>query len=319
MFKKNQLVFKKYLNNFCEDIHCKKRVILSFYKYFLIINPENLFNFLQFHLKNKNVLGRIYISKEGINAVISIPFILYNYFKRFFRNLYSKTRKMYINYFFENKKIAFWDLRIKIKNQLVSSKIINFNFYPNNCGIYLNASLVNKYLFNKNFIFVDMRNSYEYEIGHFSNSLSIPSKTFREQLKKLPYYLNSYRDKNIVLYCTGGIRCEKSTALLKYYGFSKIYHIYGGILSYIQQVKQNNLPNYFKGKIFVFDSRLFKKITNDILSKCITCKKNTNRSHINCFNNFCHRLFIQCKKCSIKLNSCCSVECRRILYKKIYL
>ncbi|VFP83717.1 rhodanese-related sulfurtransferase [Buchnera aphidicola] len=292
-----------------------RNIILSFYKYFFVIDPKKLLNLIKLKLENKNILGRIYISEEGINALISVPIIQYKYIKHFFKRINKKTKRMYINYTIENKKIAFWDLRITIKKQIVSSKIKDFYFHQRNRGIYLNALLVNKYFFDPDYIFLDMRNSYEYEIGHFSNAITVPAKTFREQLEKLPEYLKIYKNKKIVMYCTGGIRCEKSTALLKYYGFSNVYHIYGGILSYIKQVKKYNLSNYFKGKIFVFDARLSEKITDDVLSQCINCKKYTDRTHINCFNNFCHRLFIQCRTCSIKLNSCCCLKCKKILYK----
>ncbi|VFP81141.1 UPF0176 protein YceA [Buchnera aphidicola (Cinara kochiana kochiana)] len=293
----------------------RKHMILSFYKYFFVNDPKKLLNLIKIKLEKKNILGRIYISEEGINALISIPIIQYKYIKHFFKNINKNTKRMYMNYTIEDKKIAFWDLKIIFKKQIVSNKIKNFSFYGRNQGIYLNAWLVNKYFFDPNCIFLDMRNSYEYEIGHFSNAMTLPAQTFREQLEKLPKYLDLHKNKKIIMYCTGGIRCEKSTALLKYYGFPHVYHIYGGILSYIKQVKKYNLPNYFKGKIFVFDARLSEKITDDILSKCMNCQKYTDRVHINCFNDFCHRLFIQCRTCSIKLNSCCCLTCKNTLYK----
>ncbi|VFP79238.1 rhodanese-related sulfurtransferase [Buchnera aphidicola] len=313
MYKIKKIVSNNNLKNIYSHYLYNKRFILSFYKYFFILNPKKLLFFLQLNLENKNILGRIYISKEGINGTVSIPFDKYKYIKHLFKSIHSKTRRMYINYTIENKRMAFWNLKIKIKKQIVSSKIKNFCFSRKKIGIYLNAFLVNKYFFNKNFIFVDMRNSYEYEIGHFYNSITVPSRTFREQLEKLPKFLEFYKNKKIVLYCTGGVRCEKATALLKNNGFSKIYHIYGGILSYIKQVKKYNLPNYFRGKIFVFDNRLSEKITNDIFSQCINCKKYTDRIHINCLNDFCNRLFIQCRVCSIKLNSCCCLNCKNKL------
>ncbi|VFP78217.1 UPF0176 protein YceA [Buchnera aphidicola (Cinara cuneomaculata)] len=303
------------LKNIYNEVVSHKNMIVSFYKYFFVKDPKKLLNLITSKLEKKNILGRIYIAKEGINALISISDIQYRYFKHFFKRIDKKTKRMYMNYTIENKKIAFWNLKIKIKKQLVSSTINNFYFNRNNKGIYLNAFLVNKYFFDKDCIFLDMRNSYEYEIGHFSNAITLPAQTFREQLKKLPKYLKLHKHKKIVMYCTGGIRCEKSTALLKHHGFSNIYHIYGGILSYIKQVKKYNLPNYFKGKIFVFDARLSEKITNDILSKCITCDEYTDRTHINCFNNLCHRLFIQCRSCSIKLDSCCCLECKNIIHE----
>ncbi|ABJ90691.1 rhodanese-related sulfurtransferase [Buchnera aphidicola] len=316
IYKKNCLVLNSNLKNIYQNYKNKKYIIASFYKYFFISNPEKLLFFIKKILVKENILGRIYISTEGINASISIPYLKFKYIKNFFKNINQKTKKMYINYSIEKKQIAFFDLRIKIKKQIVSSKIKNFFFNNKNHGIYLTAHKVNKYIFNKDCVFVDMRNSYEYEIGHFYNSLTIPANTFREQLKKLPESLKLYKKKKIIMYCTGGIRCEKSTVLLKNYGFSKIYQIHGGILKYIKQTKKYNLPNYFQGKIFVFDARLSIKITNDIFSKCINCNKYTNRLHINCYNSSCNHLFIQCVFCSIQLSSCCSIHCKDTIYRQ---
>ncbi|VFP84988.1 UPF0176 protein YceA [Buchnera aphidicola (Cinara splendens)] len=317
MYKITKVSSNMHLKNIYLHSINNRRVILSFYKYFCVIDPLKLFFFLKSNLEKKNILGRIYIAKEGINATISIPFFKYKYIAQFFKKIDIKTKKMYINYTFENKQMAFWDLKIKIKKQIVSSKIKNFCFFKCKKSTYLNAFLVNKCFIDTDYIFLDMRNDYEYEIGHFSNALTIPARTFRDQLKKLPSYIEPYRNKKIVMYCTGGVRCEKSTALLKYYGFSHVYHIYGGILSYIKQVQKYNLPNYFKGKIFVFDARLSKKVTNDVFSICINCQKYTNHNHINCFNDSCHRLFIQCKRCSVKLNSCCCMDCKNQLHNII--
>lgn len=313
MYKMNQLIDNQSKKKIYLNKMCNKQIIISFYKYFFVLDTKELFYFIKLNLEKKNIFGRIYIATEGINGIISIPFKQYKYIKHFFKNLHSKTKKIYMNCSIERHAIVFLDLRIKIKKQIVSSKMKDFSLRKNIRGIYLNAFLVNKYFLNKKFVFVDMRNSYEYAIGHFRNAINIPAQTFREQLKKLPKALQLYHDKKIVMYCTGGVRCEKSTALLKNFGFSNVYHIYGGILSYITQTKKYNLPNYFQGKIFLFDSRLEKKITNDVFSKCINCKKYTNRAYINCFNNFCHRLMIQCKVCSIKLQCCCSVKCNNKL------
>ncbi|WP_075433908.1 rhodanese-related sulfurtransferase [Buchnera aphidicola] len=314
MYKKTQLISNTCLENVYSHYSCKKRIVLSFYKYFIILDPKKLCYLIKLNLEKKNILGRIYISEEGINALISIPFFEFSYIKHFFKCIHIKTKKMYMNASFENKKETFFDLRVKVKKQIISSQINNFYFNNKKRGIYLNAYLINKYILYKSCVLVDMRNSYEYEIGHFFNSITVPAQTFREQLKKIPKYLHQYKEKKVILYCTGGIRCEKATALLRNHGFSQVYHIYGGILCYLTQVKKYNLRNYFQGKVFVFDARLAKKVTNKIFSKCISCNQFTDRVHINCFNNFCHRLFIQCKVCSIKFDSCCSEKCQKKLF-----
>ncbi|MDE5285647.1 MAG: rhodanese-related sulfurtransferase, partial [Buchnera aphidicola] len=161
---------------------------------------------------------------------------------------------------------------------------------------------------DENVIFLDMRNSYEYRIGHFENAIEIKSTNFRSQLKLVVQKMNYAKKKKIVMYCTGGIRCEKATAWMIFNGFKNIYHIEGGIIGYVHDAKKNNLPIFFKGRNFVFDNRMSEKVSNDIISFCEQCNQSSD-IYVNCKYNKCHKLFIQCKKCSNKFNTCCSVEC----------
>ncbi|WP_343126404.1 rhodanese-related sulfurtransferase [Buchnera aphidicola] len=309
-------VQKKYISS----LELKKKVlkelflryVLSFYKYFFIKNPTEFSNKIKKIFIKKNILGRIYISKEGINAQISIPWYFLKFIKLFIKNLDIKLNNINFQRELSNKKISFWKLIIKIRSQILSSKIKNFIFDRNRVGKYLNAEQVNQYIHKKNAILVDMRNHYEYYIGHFKNSITYPSQTFKIQLKNLHNFLKDYKKKNIILYCTGGIRCEKATSLLLYYNFKNVFQIFGGILGYIHEAKIKNLPIYFLGKLFVFDARLEEKVTSDIFTKCKNCKKITNNKYINCRNNFCHLLFIQCNSCSKKFNFFCSEKCKNI-------
>ena len=123
--------------------------------------------------------------------------------------------------------------------------------------------------------------------------------------------LNNQKKNKLLLYCTGGIRCEKASAYLKFHNFKDVNQLKGGIISYAQQVKEKNLECKFKGKNFVFDSRMGENITEDIISICHQCDAPSNR-HTNCNNQACHILFIQCKKCADKFNGCCSIECNKI-------
>jgi UPF0176 protein len=161
---------------------------------------------------------------------------------------------------------------------------------------------------NPEIIFVDMRNSYEYEIGHFPNAVEIKSQTFREQLKKVIKVMDYAKNKKIVMYCTGGIRCEKATAWMLFNGFKYVYHLKGGIIGYVNDAKKNRLPILFKGSNFVFDNRMSEKISNDIISFCKQCNSLSDR-YVNCKFNPCHLLFIQCENCAIKFKNCCSNDC----------
>ena len=163
---------------------------------------------------------------------------------------------------------------------------------------------------------IDMRNHYEYEVGHFENAIEISSDTFREQLPMAVNMMNDKRDKNIIMYCTGGIRCEKASAYMLHKGFKNVFHLEGGIIHYTNQVKEKGLTNRFHGKNFVFDQRLGERITDEIIAKCHQCGKPAD-SHVNCINDACHLLFIQCDECKEKYEGCCSPECQEIIHLPI--
>jgi UPF0176 protein len=158
-----------------------------------------------------------------------------------------------------------------------------------------------------------MRNHYEYEVGHFENAIEVPSDTFREQLPMAVEMLKENKNRNIVMYCTGGIRCEKASAFMLHNGFDNVFHLEGGIINYAQQVKQQGTESRFKGKNFVFDDRLGERITEDVIAKCHQCSKPAD-THTNCKNDACHLLFIQCRECSQKYNGCCSAECQTVYH-----
>ena len=123
--------------------------------------------------------------------------------------------------------------------------------------------------------------------------------------------LKDQKDKNIVMYCTGGIRCEKASAWMKHNGFENVFQLNGGIIEYARQVQEQGLQNKFKGKNFVFDRRLGEKISHEVIAKCHQCGKPAD-THTNCKNEGCHLLFIQCDACVEKMNGCCCDECKTI-------
>lgn len=290
-----------------------KRIIMTFYKYFIIRDVIKIYTYINDFAKKRNILGRIYIASEGFNVHISVPLNYFDEVKFFFRSLHNNLYKIHYNCSLEHSKIAFFKLKIKIKKQIVSSKINNFCFLNEKKCIYLDTKNVNSFLLNSDVVFVDVRNSYEYNVGRFPKAIEIPSKTYRQQLSIMPMVLEPYKYKKIVLYCTGGVRCEKASVLLKKNNFKFVYQIYGGILNYLNDSKKNGYPILFKGKVFVFDNRLVEVVTNDILSPCKTCNKYIYNSYINCRNQKCHDLFLQCVYCKKKFKSCCSKECLNLI------
>ena len=157
-----------------------------------------------------------------------------------------------------------------------------------------------------------MRNHYESEIGHFKNAVTPDVDTFRDSLDIIEEDLKDHKeDKKLVMYCTGGIRCEKASAYYKHKGFKQVYQLEGGIIEYARQVESEGLENKFKGKNFVFDHRRGERISDDVVSNCHQCGKPCD-THENCANEACHLLFIQCSECKSLMDNCCSDECKEI-------
>ncbi len=288
------------------------RTTLSFYRYFRIEEPESFRAILYRQLKELSVMGRIYLAREGINAQVSVPEGNLESFKAW---LYSMEA---LNGVRLNKAVAddgksFYVLDIKIRKRIVADGINDPGFDMANKGKYVNAEQFNELTNDRGTIVIDMRNHYEYEVGHFENAFEIPSDTFREQLPMVTAMMKDSKDKNIILYCTGGIRCEKASAWMLYQGFQNVFHLDGGIIHYSNQVKEKGLPNKFHGKNFVFDQRLGERITEEIIARCHQCGKSAD-THVNCVNDACHLLFIQCEECKEKYDGCCSKECRDFIH-----
>ncbi|XBC37999.1 MAG: rhodanese-related sulfurtransferase [Buchnera aphidicola (Floraphis choui)] len=283
------------------------RITVSFYKYFFIKDVQKFRDDWYINFNSLKIFGRVYVAQEGINAQISIPINIYNDVKNFIYSYSDALNNVYINESLDNKK-SFWVLRIKTKKTILLDGLHRNSYNLNYSGIYLNAFDVNRIFNQKDVIFLDIRNHYEYKIGHFERSINIPVNTFREQLKEIVVFLKNEKNKKIVIYCTGGIRCEKTSSWMAYNKFKYIYQIRGGIIGYVNDARKNNLPIYFKGKNFVFDERISEVVSNDILSKCFQCDEYCD-AYKNCHNNFCHNLFIQCIKCSKKFKNCCSQNC----------
>jgi len=292
------------------QIDVEKRTTVSFYKYHPITEPRIFRDELYENLERLGVLGRIYIASEGINAQISVS---ENNFQAFKDYLYSIDflNGVRLNIALEDDGKSFWVLSVKVRKKIVADGIEDASFSMENRGAYLNAEEFNELAENPETIVVDMRNYYEYEVGHFENALEVSSDTFREQLPMAVEMLAGEKDRNIIMYCTGGIRCEKASAYLLHNGFTKIFHLEGGIIEYVRQVKEQNLENKFKGKNFVFDNRLGEQITEEIISNCHQCGEKSD-THRNCANIACHLLFIQCENCREKFEGCCGEECLKI-------
>lgn len=288
----------------------EKRITISFYRYFPVEYPQQFRNQLYEALSLLKVFGRIYIAGEGINAQVSVPESNFQLFKNYLSSI-EFLKEVRLNIAVDDDGKSFWVLKIKVREKIVADGITDPGFSMQNKGRYVNAKQMNVLMEDKNTIVIDMRNHYEYEVGHFINAVEIPSDTFREQLPMAVEMMKNAKDKNIIMYCTGGIRCEKASAYMLHNGFKNIFHLEGGIIHYAQQVKEAGLESKFIGKNFVFDDRLGERITEDIIAKCHQCGQPAD-THTNCKNSGCHLLFIQCASCSAKYDGCCSINCRDV-------
>jgi len=291
------------------------RVTLSFYQYFPVTDPQAFRDDLYKALNALSVFGRIYVAAEGINAQISVPQSNYEAFRNYLYSI-EPLNGVRLNVAVDDDGKSFWVLKIKVREKIVADGINDPTFSMENKGKYVNAEEFNKLTDDADTIVVDMRNHYEYEVGHFEKALEVPSDTFRDQLPMAVDILKEAKDKNIIMYCTGGIRCEKASAYLLHQGFSNVFHLEGGIINYANQVKEKGLPNKFKGKNFVFDDRLGERVSDEIIARCHQCGQPAD-THVNCSNDGCHLLFIQCEACAKKYEGCCSKECQDFIHLPI--
>ncbi|MCX8479989.1 MAG: rhodanese-related sulfurtransferase [Chitinophagales bacterium] len=287
------------------------RTTISFYRYFPISDPEVFRNQFYLGLNALHVFGRIYVANEGINAQISVPSSNLEALKTYLDSV-KGLENLRLNIAVDDDGKSFFVLKVKVRSKIVADGIEDPTFSMENKGRYLKVEEYNELAKREDVIIVDMRNHYEYEVGHFKNAIEVPSDTFREQLPMAADMLKDKKDAPIIMYCTGGIRCEKATAYMLHQGFKDVYHVEGGIIEYANQAKKQGLENQFIGKNFVFDERLGERITEDIIANCHQCGKPAD-THTNCKNTACHLLFIQCDECAKKYNGCCSEECTTIL------
>ena len=290
----------------------QERLTLSFYQYTQLGNPQLFRDYLFIYWNPLEVLGRIYVANEGINAQLSLPATQFEAFKKTLDEI-TFLQGVRLNIAIEQDNKSFLKLTIKVRTKIVADGLEDNSFDVTQKGKHVNAQEFNSLLADENTICVDMRNHYESEIGHFDSAITPDVDTFRDSLPVIEKELSEHKeDKKLLMYCTGGIRCEKASAYFKHKGFKKVYQLEGGIIEYARQVKAQALENKFIGKNFVFDERRGERISEDVISQCHQCGAPCD-THVNCINEACHLLFIQCEACQEKRNQCCSTKCEEIV------
>jgi UPF0176 protein len=289
--------------------------VFSFYKYVTHNNPEAQVDYQKSLCHRLDLAARIIIAEEGINGVLSGPA---NQCQRYREILMEIPGFRDINF-----KVASTDkpylrkIRVKHKHEIVNSALqaTRDQFPPKQAGSHLTPSEFKAMKDRSDTVILDVRSDYETTIGHFKNALTLPISTFRELSEHMDE-LADYKDKKILTYCTGGIKCEKATAMLKAEGFEEVYQLEGGILNYAQKEKGED----FEGKCYVFDERVVidvNQVNPSYASKCLHCGKLSARM-INCANAACHQQVVICEDCGWEWEGCCSRECLEHPLKRPY-
>lgn len=293
------------------EAETEPRVTFSFYRYAKIAEPEVFRNQCYLRWSALDVFGRVYIATEGINGQVSVPASKFEAFKA---ELYSIDFMdgMRINIAIEAEAESFLKLKVKVRPKIVADGLNDDSFDVTKRGRHLSAPQVNELLDQEETIVVDMRNHYESEVGYFEGAIRPDITNFRDLLPVVEEMLEDKKDQNIVMYCTGGIRCEKASAYYLHRGFENVCMVDGGIIEYARQCEALGLESKYLGKNFVFDERLGERISEHVVSHCHQCGNPSDRQ-LDCANEPCHILFVQCEACAEKFNDCCSTQCKEFI------
>lgn len=283
----------------------KKYLALAFYIFTPLEKPEEEMKKMKQFFKNRDVSGRIYLSREGINGQMSGLNEDAQAFINWFRaDPRFKDVPFKIHATTEN---IFPRMTIKLREELVA---IGESADPANRGEYLSPEQWAETLENEEIFLLDVRNDYEWKIGHFEGAHLPPLECFRD----FPAYADKLKREldpktKVLMYCTGGIRCELYSALMKKRGFENVYQLEGGVINY----GQNQGDKHWKGKLFVFDDRMAIPIDHkesvEPIALCIYCKK-PNDDYYNCANMDCNTLFLSCKDCIQAQKGTCCEACK---------
>ena len=286
-----------------------ERTTLSFYRYVRLVEVEDLRNTLYMEWEALGVLGRIYLSQEGINAQVSLPSANLDAFRKAL-DAHEAFANVPWKIAVEDDGKSFLKLMIKVKKKIVADGLADDAFDVTNVGEHLDAAAFNRKI-EEGAVVVDMRNNYESAIGYFDGAYLPKADTFRGAIEEVKEVMKEQKDAEVLLYCTGGIRCEKASAYLKHEGFTNVGQLRGGIIDYARQIKSQGLESKYKGLNFVFDERLAERITDDVVSSCMQCGTASDRIS-NCQEVTCNMLLVQCEACAKKYANCCSPSCREI-------
>lgn len=288
---------------------------LLYYCYTAIENAEQFASDHLLFCKSLHLTGRIIVAEEGLNGTVSGSV---DSCKIYMDTLLSDSRFAKIDFKIDNvSEPSFIKMHCRFKPEIVHSGLRDFTVInPNKqTGIYLEPTEFATFKDREDVVIVDVRSDYEHQLGKFKNAVTLDIENFRDFPTKINE-LAKYKNKKILTYCTGGIKCEKASAILLQEGFEQVYQLHGGIIKYGKEAGGKD----FEGECYVFDNRLslpVNSINPTIISTCRNCKNITPKM-INCANPECNKHFTQCDECGNSLQGSCSYDCMEHPRKRVY-
>ena len=243
--------------------------ICALYKFTRLDDFEEIQGPLRIFLDSLNIRGTLLLAKEGVNGTIAGD---NDSIMKSLDYLQKDERLVGLEYKFSySEKPPFKRLKVKLKKEIVTLGVSDIDPIFSS-GTYVKPADWNELINDPDVVLIDTRNNYEFEIGSFKGSINPNTETFREFPAYTKNNLEKYRDKKIAMFCTGGIRCEKSTAYLKSKGFKNVFHLQGGILKYLEEVKEDE--SLWEGECFVFDDRVAVKHNLELgkYDQCHACR-----------------------------------------------
>ena len=288
---------------------------LLYYCYSAIENAEQFAaDHLQF-CKSLNLVGRIIVADEGLNGTVSGT---EESCKTYMDSLHADPRFAKIDFKVDEvDEPSFIKMHCRYKSEIVHSGLRDPHIInpEQKTGIHLEADEFIQMKDDDDVVILDVRSDYEHSIGRFKNAVTLDIENFRDFPAKINE-LAKYKDKKIITYCTGGIKCEKASALLLHEGFENVYQLHGGIIKYGKEAGGRD----FEGKCYVFDNRVavdVNSVNPVVISTCRNCGGHTIKM-INCANPECNEHFTQCDDCGEKLDGACSTSCQSHPRKREY-
>lgn len=286
--------------------------VLLYYKIVKVQHPETAVKMHKEICKALGIKGRVLIGADGINGTVAGSKMQTDLYQA-----YMNVTKPFEKIDFKESsspEMPFPKMSVKVRPEIITTDDReNFNICEN--GRHVDRDTFHQWLVNKeDMVLLDMRNDYEWEIGRFVGSVRPPMKYFRDLKDTMDFY-EQYKGKKIVMFCTGGIRCEPASAMFLAHGFDRdqIFQLEGGIVKYAEKYGDEG---FYEGKCFVFDDRLAVEIDTSenakIIGNCTLCETSCD-TYRNCINRNCNMLFLGCEECMMKMEDTCSDECKTVI------